>query len=160
MAEAFGIASGVVGIVSFGIQVTQELLKYYGSWKSQDDDISNMYASVESLSERLTILSRKFERFSDVDDTIIGSVESHVNRVEGALKKLSEELGNVRDAESPKQGARSAMRRHVRRLYYPFKEETLNRIKGVVDEVTRDLDLALQVLQVYAHLNMIMDRLC
>jgi hypothetical protein len=49
MAEVLGIAGSVVGIVSLAIDLTQGLFKYYGSWKHQDDDTSDMYTSLDNL---------------------------------------------------------------------------------------------------------------
>lgn len=123
MAEALGVAGSVVGIVSLGIQLTQGLLKYYGSWKDQDNVVADM--------------------------CVKDSVEKNINTMYGTMRKLEDELGKVRDAESPKVGVRSAMRRHVRRGLYPFREETLNKIQRVVAEAHQNLDLALQVLQMF-----------
>jgi hypothetical protein len=150
MAEAFGVAGNVIGIVSLGIQITQGLLKYYESWKDQDNDISNMCASLDSLSETLKILSKTIHPPARFDDTTKDSVEKNVNRTDGAVGKLKGELGKIQDTEPIQSGVRSTMRRHVRRALYPFIEETLSKIKRFVSEARQNLDFALQVLQVFA----------
>ena len=61
MAE-LGVAGSVVGIISFGIQIAQGLLRYYGSWRDQDSDIADMCASLDSLSRTLAVLSETFQR--------------------------------------------------------------------------------------------------
>ena len=152
MAEALGVAGSVVGIVSLGIQLTQGLLKYYGSWKDQDNDISDMCASLDSLQRTLTILSKTIQPPARFGMSIKDSVEKHVNRIHSALERLKDELRKVQGTESPKPGSRSAMRRHVRRALYPFREETLSKIRRVVFEARSNLDLALQVLQVFVYL--------
>jgi hypothetical protein len=149
MAEAFGVAGNVISIVSLGIQITQGLLKYYGSWKDQDNDISNMCASLDSLSETLKILSKTIQPPARFDDTTKDSVEKNVNRIDGAVGKLKGELGKIQDTESIQSGVRSTMRRHVRRALYPFREETLGKIHRFVSEARQNLDLALLVLQVF-----------
>ncbi|KAH0536219.1 hypothetical protein FGG08_006886, partial [Glutinoglossum americanum] len=148
MAEALGVAGSVVGIVSLGIQLTQGLLKYYESWEDQDNDISDMCASLDSLQRTLTILSKTIQPPARFGMSIKDSVEKNVNRTNGALEKLKGELRKVQGTEPPKPGARSTMRRHVRRALYPFREETLSKIQRVVSEARSNLDLALQVLQV------------
>lgn len=157
MTEALGVAGSVVGIVSLGIQLTQGLLKYYGSWKDQDNDISDMCASLDSLQRTLTILSKTIQAPAKFGMSIKDSVEKNVNHIRGALEKFKDELRKVQGTESPKPGARSAMRRHVRRALYPFKEETLSKIQRVVSEACATLDLALQVLQVFVYLRFISD---
>ncbi|KAI9860058.1 MAG: hypothetical protein M1813_006406 [Trichoglossum hirsutum] len=148
MVEALGVAGSVVGIVSLGIQLTQGLLKYYRSWKDQDNDISDVCASLDSLQRTLTILSKTIQPPARFDMGIKDSVEKNVNCINGALEKLTDELRKVQGTELLKSGARSAMRRHVRRALYPFREETLSNIQRVVSEARSNLDLALQVLQV------------
>lgn len=146
MAEAFGIAGSAVGIVSLGIQITQGLLKYYGSWKGQDIDIAIICASLDSLSETLKILEKTTQPPTRFNKNIKDNVEKNVNAMSGAVRKLDDELSKFHDVES---GARLAMRRHVRRAFYPFKEETLNRIQRVVTEARLNLGLALQALQMF-----------
>jgi len=149
MAEAFGVASSVVGIVSLGIQLTQGLLKYYGSWKDQDNVVADMCTSLDNLSGSLTVLEKALQPPARFDKSVKDSVEKNINAMYGTMRKLEDELRKVRDAESPKVGVRSAMRRHVRRGLYPFREETLNKIQRVVAEARQNLDLALQVLQMF-----------
>ncbi|KAI9764300.1 MAG: hypothetical protein M1839_005966 [Geoglossum umbratile] len=148
MAEALGVAGSAVGIVSLGIQLTQGLPKHYGSWKDQDNDISDMCASLDSLQRTLTILLETIQPPARFGMSIKDSVEKNVHHINGALEKLEDELRKVQGTEPPKLGARSAMRRHVRRALYPFREETLSKIQRVVSEARSNLELALQVLQV------------
>jgi predicted transcriptional regulator with HTH domain len=157
MAEALGVARSVAGIVSLGIQLTQGLLKYYGSWKDQDNDISDMCASLDSLRRTLVILSETIQPPARFGVSIKDSVEKNINRINGALEQLKDELRKVQGTEPLKPGARSAMRRHVRRALYPFREETLSKIQRVVSEARSNLDLALQVLQVFVYLRFLSD---
>jgi|SRR5579862_6436833 len=157
MAEALGVASGVAGIVSLGIQLTQGLLKYYGSWKDYDNDISDMCASLDSLQRTLTILLETIQPPARFNMCIKDSVEKNVDHINEALEQLKDELRKVQGTEPPEPGARSLMRRHVRRALYPFREETLRKIQRVVSEARSNLDLALQVLQVFVYLRFISD---
>jgi hypothetical protein len=145
MAE-LGVAASVVGIISFGIQIAQGILQYYGSWKDQDSDVADMCASLDSLSRTLAVLSETFQRHDPPSMSIQNRVVESVDRVNIVMKKLEDELKNVRNTESPRPGVRAAMRRHVRRGLYPFKEETLQKIQNAVSEARSDLNLTLQVL--------------
>ena len=147
MAEALGVAGSVVGIVSLGIQLTHGLLKYYGSWKDQDNVVEDMCISLENLSGSLTVLEKALQPPAKFDKSVKDSVEKNFNTMYGTIRNLEDELRKVREAESPKVGVRSAMRRHVRRAFYPFREETLSKIQRAVAEAHLNLDLALQVLQ-------------
>ena len=148
MAEALGVAGSVVGIVSLGIQLTQGLLKYYGSWKDQDNVVETMYISLKNLSGSLTVLEKALQPPARFNKSVKDSVEKNITAMHGTLRKLEDELRKVRDAESPKDRVRSAMRRHIRRAFYLFREETLSKIQRGVAEAHGNLDLALQVLQI------------
>ncbi len=128
MAEALGVAGSVVGIISLGLQISQGLMKYYGSWSDQDNVVSDMFASLKGLLETLMILSKAIQPPAIFDKITKDNVEENVNRTNRALKKLEDELKEVQGIETPKPGARATMRRHIRRALYPFREETLNKI--------------------------------
>jgi hypothetical protein len=113
MAEALGVAGSVVGIVSLGIQLTQGLLKYYGSWKDQDNVVAEMCTSLDNLSGSLTVLEKTLQPPARFYKSVKDSVEKNINAIYGTMRKLEDELCKVRDAESPKVRVRSAMRRHV-----------------------------------------------
>ena len=147
MAEALGVASSVAGIISLGIELTHGLLKYYGSWKDQDNVVEDICTSLDNLSGSLMVLEKALQPPARFDKNVKDSVEKNINAMYGALRKLDDELRKVRNVESPKVGVRSAMRRHVRRAFYPFREETLSNIRRGVAEAHANLDLALQVLQ-------------
>ncbi|KAI9783263.1 MAG: hypothetical protein M1839_004103 [Geoglossum umbratile] len=105
MVEPLGVAGSAVGIVSLGIQLTQGLLKYYGSWKDQDSDISDMCVSLDSLQRTLTILSETIQPPARFGRSIKDSVEKNVNSINGALEKLKDELREVQGIEPPKPSA-------------------------------------------------------
>jgi hypothetical protein len=154
MAE-LGVAGSVVGIISFGIQIAQGLLRYYGSWRDQDSDIADMCASLDSLSRTLAVLSETFQRHDPPSMSMQKLVVESVNCVHVAMKKLEDELKKVQNTESPKPGVRAAMRRHVRRALYPFKEETLQKIQNAVSEARSNFNLTLQVLHMLVYLGLI-----
>jgi hypothetical protein len=153
MAEALGVASSIVGIVSLGIQVAQGLLTYYGSWKDQDTDISNMCISIESLEMTLEILSNAIQPPAKFDKIIKDNVEKNILLSEVGLRDLKSQLEKANTTVLPKQGVRSTMRRHMRRAFYPFKEQTLRKIQQVVSEARSNLDIALQTLQLFVYFN-------
>jgi ankyrin repeat domain-containing protein 50 len=152
MAE-FGVAASMVGIISFGIQIAQGLLRYYGSWRDQDGNVADMCASLDSLSRTLAVLSETFQRHDLPNLSIQKRVVESVDCVNIAMKKLEDELKKVQNIS--KTGVRTVMRRHVRRALYPFKEETLQKIRSAISEARSDLNLTLQVLHMLVYLGLI-----
>jgi hypothetical protein len=82
MAEAFGLAANVVGVVSLGLTVCQGLLTWYGSWKDAPADVEQMRESIKALNDIFKFLNTliKTEKFgSDIRNIVkqsIGSCES------------------------------------------------------------------------------------
>jgi hypothetical protein len=151
MAESLGVAGSVVGIISLSIQISQGLLKFYRSWKDQDSVVSDICVSLESLSETLTIILTAIQPPAKYDKIVKNNVEENIDRMSGTLKKLEYELKKIQGTEIPKSGARATMRHHIRRAFYPFKEETLNQLQRAVAEARSNLDLALQMLQMFVY---------
>ena len=56
MGEPFSILTGVAGLISLGIQVTQSLIKFYSLYKHQDSEIASTTESLESVSSILQSL--------------------------------------------------------------------------------------------------------
>ena len=146
MAEAFGVAGSAVGVISLGIQVCQGLLTYYDSWKGCHQDIENTSRSVASLTETLELVSRVVETKTREGDPIERQISTIVVRCLTGIEALSEELKRF---EKYPQSAdiRSKIKSHMRRLYYPFKESTLAKLRDSVQDVRDELVPALSVLQ-------------
>jgi hypothetical protein len=150
MAEALGIASGAAGIVALGLEITQGLLKYYAAWRDQDKDIKAMYGSLTILSNVLSQLQHRIQTPAIIDIEAKENVEKSIESVLENLRSLETELEKIKTAEpSMQEGVRVEMRRHVLRMKYPFKAETLRNIRDNTTEARSNLLLAVQVMQMY-----------
>ena len=147
MGDAFGVAGSGVGVISLGIQVCQGLLAYYDSWKGCHQDIKNTSKSIASLTETLQLVSRVVKNKKGQGDPVEQQINSIVVRCLTGIEDLSKEL--ERFEKYPESAdIRSKSKSHMRRLYYPFKESTLAKLRDSVQDVRDDLVPALAVLQV------------
>ena len=146
MGDAFGAAGSAVGVISLGIQACQGLLAYYDSWKGCHQDIENTSKSIASLTETLELVSRVVETKTGQGDPTKQQISSLVVRCLTGIEALSEELKRF---EKYPQSAdiRSKIKSHMRRLYYPFKESTLAKLRDSVQDVRDELAPVLSVLQ-------------
>lgn len=138
------VAGTAVGIASLGIQVCQGLLSYYDSWKAHDSDISSTYNAITDLSRTLTLLRTVLQR--ETDKETVGRVRSCVNDCEVAVLELEKKRSSLQEYGHP-EGLRQKMRAGLQRTWYPFRKETLEKLKASVTDVQERLKLALQVLQ-------------
>ena len=147
MAEAFGVVGSAVGVISLGIQVCQGLLAYYDSWKGCHQDIENTSKSIASLTETLELVSRGVKNKKGQCEPVEQQIYSIVVRCLMGIEGLSKEL--KRFEKYPESAdMRSKIKSHMRRLYYPFKESTLAKLRDSVQDVRDDLVPALAILQV------------
>ena len=145
MAEAFGVAVNIAGVVSLGLTVCQGLITWYGSWKDAPADVERMRESIKALNDIFKFLDTltKNEKFgSDVRNIVkqsIGSCESGLNRLKSKLDKIKVAPENDNWNERT--------RAQLRRSLYPFKEGTIEKLMGIANELRNNLAVALQALQ-------------
>ncbi|KAJ5807728.1 hypothetical protein N7474_008997 [Penicillium riverlandense] len=89
MADPLSIASGIAGLLSLGIQVTQSLVSFYTAYKDQDNDLAKITQHLDKLD--LNVSAAGFK----------GRI--HLARRRAAypfqksiLKKLEEDVGEIR----------------------------------------------------------------
>lgn len=57
MTDPLSVTAGIAGLFSLGIQVTESLVKFYNSYKSQDIDVARVTTKLENLSDIFRSLS-------------------------------------------------------------------------------------------------------
>ncbi|KAK5732026.1 hypothetical protein LTR17_010862 [Elasticomyces elasticus] len=147
------IAGSAVGVVSLGIQVCQGLLQYYGDWKGFDKDIEASHKAVEGLTETFVLLAQVLKGNVAVKDDQRRHVESCVAGCKDSVGHLRDRLAELRKYKHP-----TAFREKVKasgsRLLYPFKKESLDVLRNLVQEILQRLMLAISVLNADAGLEM------
>ncbi|KAK7937486.1 uncharacterized protein PG986_014354 [Apiospora aurea] len=147
MADPLSVAGSAVGIISLGIQVTQSLFDYYTALRSQYSDAAHTAKRLDSLAELLESLhhhceNRKF-RADEADsvrriESLIQECQEFVQELQGEADKFKETLAT---------NIQSAVKITARRVAYPFRKSTLEKLDEDIGEITDRLQLALQILQ-------------
>ncbi|KAK5722839.1 hypothetical protein LTR17_014225 [Elasticomyces elasticus] len=136
-------ASAVIGILSFGIQVCQGITKYYGAWRNCPEEVSSTSNTIDSL-------RTLFEQFKDIladrqlEQDTRTLVEERVSACLAGLRRLEAENKQF-GTDKP-----SKFQMAIHRLSYPFKQDTLDRLKKLVGGILGQLSIALQVLDIRA----------
>lgn len=144
--EALGLSSGAAGLISLGLTVCQGLLDYYHSWKDAEDRVTQMYASIEALSETFRLLESAIEP-EVFSRRSVQRVEESIRSAERGLQSLRKKLDKI--CLVPLQtGWKAKGMAQFRRTLFPFKESTLAKLKELGIELRQDLKLALEVLQI------------
>src|SRR5450756_1631066 len=122
----FGVASGALGVISLGLEVTQGLLKYYGSVKNATTDIARLCDATANLSVSLTRLQESLQRVSPGDLTVY-EAQKQVLLSQGSIKHLQVALESDNFKIKPESGSgwRERVKVKGRNALYPFRESTL-----------------------------------
>lgn len=140
MTDPISIAGSAVGILSLGLQVTQSLISFYTSCKGQDSDLnrtiqnlSNLRAILESIDNALR--ERKFQK-EEIESA--RRIESLIEECEDLIRELNDECDRF-------QKPSSAIKKAGRRVMYPFRQSTLQKldenIKGIRTNIFDTLDI-------------------
>ncbi|KAJ0160764.1 Ankyrin-2 [Colletotrichum tanaceti] len=144
MADPLSTAGTAVGIASLGIQVTQALFKYYNDVKDQPSDTSRTLKKLERLLHFLRRLESHMSS-KDRNEELADEVQDNVRECDECIKELKNILDNF--GQTPDGSFRAAVRATGRRLAYPFRLSTLQKLDEDVDDAVSSLSRALALLQ-------------
>ncbi|KAI6805580.1 hypothetical protein KC332_g6212 [Hortaea werneckii] len=139
------VAGSAVGIASLGVQVCQGLLSYYNDCKDYESDISGTRASIADLHDTLVLLEENLNAGS-IDEKRRARVFSCLQSCNSGLQDLRTKLDELKKYSKP-EGLRQKARAEFQKALYPFRKDTLGKLRGNVADVRERLKLALQVLQ-------------
>ena len=121
------------------------LLSYYDGWKGYHADITTAYDCIDDLRKTFKLLEETLGR-QGLNPARSERVERCLGSCVGGLDKLKKKLQKLLTHSTPS-GLRQKTWAELQRLYYPFKESTLVKIRETVADLRDHLSLAVQVLQ-------------
>ncbi|RMZ80954.1 hypothetical protein DV738_g2498, partial [Chaetothyriales sp. CBS 135597] len=139
-------------LLARGIQVTQSLVKFYVSSEDQDADVAQTVANLEHLSVILQSLSSALEDriFRPDEQDLIKRIGSCVGQSENLIQQLKGEFEKFDEASAS--GFKSRNKTAAgRRVKYPFRLTTLQKLDGNINEIRDNISLALDVLALRDH---------
>lgn len=151
MGDPLSIAVGVGGLVSLGLQATEYLIKYYNDYRHRDADLARTTDLLEALLQSLRILDEIIQRreWRADDRKILGAIESSVFESEEVIHGLQEEVHKLE--KGPRAGLHQTVRVSGRRIAYPLRKSTLEKLAEDVGYFRQNLSVALQLLQIKDH---------
>jgi hypothetical protein len=144
MAEALGVASGVAGLVSLGIELCQGLLEYYKSWKDAESEIATTCSSIQDLTKILLLVKSTLDN-QDLKPEIIGKIHDSIALCEGGIAQLNKKFQKIQ-VISLGDTVGERLLSQARRALYPFKKSTLIKLQEIVEDLQNRLHLTLTIL--------------
>ena len=147
MSEPLSVAGSVAGLISLGIQVTQSLVDFYNAYEHRDSDLVHMIERLESLLDIFQCLTKTLSDrdFQADEQGLVESIETSVKNCEELIQELQDECQKF--SKTPSQGVKVAVRVAGRRVTYPFRRSTLQKLDEDIREIRVNLSSALDVLQ-------------
>ena len=147
MADPLSISASIVSLVSLGIQVTGSLVSFYNSYKDQDTDIPRITENLKSLQSAFQYFETALQSriFTPDEQHLIKTIESSTQRCQKLIHELEEECKKFNKAK--RSGIIGLVKVAGSRAAYPFRQSTLIKLGEDIDEIRKNLSLALDVLQ-------------
>lgn len=147
MADPLSITGTAAGLISLGIQVTQSLIEFYNSYKSRDSTLAGTVERLGFLSDTFqclekTLLDRKIQ---PGEESLIKTVENSIQNCTVFIHELREECQKFHKTSS--NGIIATFKVAGRRVTYPFRQSTLEKLDEDITETRDNLSSALDVLQ-------------
>jgi len=150
MSDPLSIGAGVAGLLSLGIQVTSSLVQFYSSYKSQESDVIRITKKLETLLETFRALETAVAspRIRTDQQTLLNKVKNSILDCKELIDELQEETRKFTKASEP--GFIERAKISGRKIAYPFRQSTLQKLDEDIKEIRSNLSFALDVLQLEA----------
>jgi hypothetical protein len=151
MADPLSIASGIAGLLSLGIQVTQSLIDFYSAYKNQGTDLAKITQNIEniqSIFRSLDVVVQDCRYQADAQE-LLQEVDKATRRCDEIIRELQVDYERFnRDSAT---GFKGRVQVAGRRAAYPFRKSTLQKLEEDIGEIRENLLFALNVLQLKSH---------
>ncbi|KAK7227439.1 hypothetical protein V2G26_015442 [Clonostachys chloroleuca] len=147
MADPLSVAGSAVGIVSLGLTAAQGLIQYYQAYRGQSEDVVHTTTKLELLLDLLEnlqiLLSSRKSHAKDGD--LLDKVNSYVEDSYEPIQELEEQLNKLRKTSD--RDVIASLHGFGRRLVYPLRKSTLQKLEADIEDSVQVISLALQLLQ-------------
>jgi hypothetical protein len=147
MGDPLTIASGVAGLLSLGIQVSELLLKYYQAIEDRGKDLVRATTKLKNLVDMLRAIDNEVQDRNNGpgEADILQTVCTSVGSCEEIIVELRSEWEKF-DTSGLDTSTLGRLRTTGRRAIYPLRQSTLQKLDEDVTEIIQHLSLAMDVL--------------
>jgi hypothetical protein len=150
MADPLSIAGSAVGIVSIGLQVTSDFLRYLSSFKNQAKELSAVNNKLSGLQSSLRVLESTLKSIPDVSSARAQTIqlvnESIAACTEGVenLKGFWDKCGGNLTVEDGNISA--GLKKLKAKVAFPFNRDALQDLERIVNGLQENVGTSLAVL--------------
>lgn len=145
--DPLSVSAGVAGFISLGLEVTKLLVQFYKDYAGQAADLSHTTRRLTVLSATLGGLKSHLDnrKFHDGEQELVTVVEEATGICNDYIDELRHHLAKFERHETGTIWSKTGA--STRRLAYPFRKSTLEKLDRDISEASSSAAFALQVLQ-------------
>lgn len=149
MPEPLSVAAPVIGIISFGITVTQGLVKFYTAVRDQKSNTAKTAGKLNRLLDLLETLRTQLagRKFDSDEQDLLNNIEISIQACDEFIRELDTVNKKFEDCSIDNISTAARAAKSTRRLVYPFRQSTLQKIEEDIEETVSHLSLSLQLLE-------------
>ena len=143
--DPLSVSASVTGLTSLGIQVIQTLVDFYETSKNRDVELAGITGRLESLEQIFKHLQKDLSCrvFLADEHGLVSSIEESILSCDKLIEELKIECGKFKNEDSM-----STVKATWRRVTYPFRQSTLQKLDEDISEIRENLSFALEVLHI------------
>lgn len=146
MAEAFGVAASVAGIVSLGLEVFSGIVSYIDAIQRCDDEIDAINRQAKELQRSLHIIKGVIPeltlKYQDATSTVLAALESG----EQELKALKDLVAKLSDLPGQQKNTKYSLTRARKKATFPFHQGDLEGLQQRLQRANIALQAAMSAL--------------
>ncbi|KAJ5673940.1 hypothetical protein N7462_009379 [Penicillium macrosclerotiorum] len=144
MADPLSIAGTALGVISFALQVREEIVAYCRSWRGAHQEIQDIASKVEGLESPLEALRQLIQETELTDPQIANNLRENTETLREGIERVKTSIEKCRPAIVP-ETLSEKVRAHGKRAAYPFRKEALRGLANDLDAMQINLHTTLHV---------------
>ena len=135
-----------VGVVALGLTVCGQLVEYYQAFQGQKQEVDSIVCKIEDLQVILTDISTVLPSLDAEHTAATSNVQRCLRSCSAAITELQDLLDKCHDTAQP-DTLQKRIRSSKRRVLFPFRRKTLQRLEAAVGGLQDNVTIAIQSLQ-------------
>jgi ankyrin repeat domain-containing protein 50 len=146
MSDPLSIVAAAAGLIALSIEVSKGLIAFYSASKSQDGSVARTLRKLDMLLSTLEELDQSLQHRNPKanEEAQNQNVAESIQNCREIVAELQSELDKF--SNSSEKGYQAASKRMGRKLTYPFKQSTLQKLDEDISDFLDNLQAALGVL--------------
>ncbi|KAA8651634.1 hypothetical protein EYZ11_004882 [Aspergillus tanneri] len=144
MTDPLSIAGTAIGVISFGLQVRQEITTYCRAWRGTYQEIQDVANKADGLEAPLQTLREIIKDMKVTDPDIANDLREKLGTLREGIQRVHASIEKWKPDRDP-DGFADKIRAQAKRAVYPFRKDVLRDLARELDGIQVGLHTTLHV---------------